>query len=493
MTRRLLVLALLAAAPLAAQSSGATFTAVSANAPSTFTTAADFNTVSVAIDDPGSPLRGTVRLQATASSQRGIAWVRFEAAPAGGTGWTTICTDSAAPYECDWATSPDGLRDVRAVARDAAGYERTAVRAARRVDNTAPALTFAPPAGVTGTAALSFGAKETNGSGIATDGVVLDVRPSGGSTWTQVCRSSAESGICNWSTTVLAEGDYVLRLAATDSAGNRAEKLVTTKIDRGSPTAAMTERPPDLARGTVKFTVDAADLGSGIERVVFEAKQNGTATWYAACTVMSAPYTCSGDTRSLVVPGFGTVQVPDGLYDLRGAAYDAAGNVTYTTPVTFRVDNTGPRGTDVQGANGGVAGTLDAGDRFTLTYGEAVVHGTIAAGWDGTTPLTVTVRVAADDTLTIWDAGNAAQLGLTGSVQLNRDVTGAGAAFTGTLTRSGNAYAVTLGQLVSGAVNAAAAAPAALRWTPSPAVTDAAGNPAATTPATETGAEDADL
>jgi hypothetical protein len=185
--------------------------------------------------------------------------------------------------------------------------------------------------------------------------------------------------------------------------------------------------------------------------------------------------------------------VPDGQYDLRGVAYDAAGNKTYTTPVSFYVDNTAPRGTDVQGANGGVAGTLDAGDRFTLTYSEAVVSGTIAAGWDGTTPLGVTVRVAANDTLTIWNAGNTTQLGLAGSVELNRDVTAAGAVFTGTLTRSGNAYTVTLGALSSGAVNAALAANGTLRWTPSSAVTDAAGNTAATTLTTETGTGDADL
>ena len=37
-----------------------------------FVAAADFNTVAVSITDPGTPLRGTVALQATASSERGI-------------------------------------------------------------------------------------------------------------------------------------------------------------------------------------------------------------------------------------------------------------------------------------------------------------------------------------------------------------------------------------------------------------------------------------
>ena len=63
-------------------------------------------------------------------------------------------------------------------------------------------------------------------------------------------------------------------------------------------------------------------------------------------------------------PSFGA---PDGEYDIRGVAYDYSGNATPTSIVTFRLDNTAPRAIDVQGVNGGLAGTLDAGDQLTLT------------------------------------------------------------------------------------------------------------------------------
>jgi hypothetical protein len=496
MSRRLLGLAALALIPLGIQPSSAAFTATSTNAPSTFATAADFNTVTVGLADPGTPLRGTVRLTATASSDRGVSWVRFEHAAAGGSSWTPICTDATAPYECDWATTPDGLRDVRAVAHDDGGHERTAVRASRRVDNTAPALTFAPPAGATGTATYTLGASETGGSGLATDGVVLEVRRNGTATWSLICRRSIASSTCDWNTAALVEDEYELRLTATDVAGNSAAKTVTVRVDRGAPTASLDTYPQGTTGGVVTMTVGAADVGSGVQRVVFEARQAGTTTWYEACTVTTAPYSCSGDTRALVVPGFGTVQVPDGSYEMRGVAYDAAGNKTYTAQVAFTIDNTAPTAADIQGSNGGVAGTLDANDRLVLTFSEDVLPGTVASGWDGTGTLPVTVRVAnagAADTLTIWNGANTAQLALATSVALGRDVTTGSATFPASLTRSGRVYTLVLQALSIGSVIAGTPANGTLAWTPASAVTDAAGNHAQTAARTETGALDADL
>jgi len=79
---------------------------------------------SATLADPGSPLTGTVALSATAADAgSGVASVRFERTSAGGSAWTTICTDSAAPYSCAWDTTAvaDGLYDLRVVATDAAG------------------------------------------------------------------------------------------------------------------------------------------------------------------------------------------------------------------------------------------------------------------------------------------------------------------------------------------------------------------------------------
>ena len=122
-------------------SSGADFTGGSQSPGNTFAAAADFNTVAVSITDPGTPLRGTVALQATASSERGIERVRFQSSPAGAGTWTDVCDDTSAPYTCNWDTAgvADGLRDVRALAVDQAGYQRASLVA------TAGSTTRCPP------------------------------------------------------------------------------------------------------------------------------------------------------------------------------------------------------------------------------------------------------------------------------------------------------------------------------------------------------------
>ena len=94
----------------------------------------------VSLTDPGTPLTGTVTLNATASDGGGIASVAFERSPAGAGTWTTICTDMTAPYTCSFNTTavPDASYDLRARATDNAGRQASSVVAARWIENVAP-------------------------------------------------------------------------------------------------------------------------------------------------------------------------------------------------------------------------------------------------------------------------------------------------------------------------------------------------------------------
>lgn len=98
------------------------------------------NTVStVSVEDPGANLSGTVTVTASASSTAGIASVRIDRAPSGSGTWTSLCTDTAAPYTCSWNTTTvaDGLYDLRAVMTDSLGRTTTsATLSARRIDNS---------------------------------------------------------------------------------------------------------------------------------------------------------------------------------------------------------------------------------------------------------------------------------------------------------------------------------------------------------------------
>ena len=98
------------------------------------------NTVSsVSLADPGQYLTGTVTLTAAANASAGIASVRIQRAPAGGSTWTDVCTDTTAPYTCAFDTKAvgDGSYDLRAQLIDVRGTTTTsAVVGARIVDNS---------------------------------------------------------------------------------------------------------------------------------------------------------------------------------------------------------------------------------------------------------------------------------------------------------------------------------------------------------------------
>jgi hypothetical protein len=95
----------------------------------------------VALANPGTYLRGTVALSATATDPAGVASVAFERKSTSVSTWTTICTGATAPYACSLNTTTlaDGDYDLRAKATDALGHVSYSTLTARSVDNTVPA------------------------------------------------------------------------------------------------------------------------------------------------------------------------------------------------------------------------------------------------------------------------------------------------------------------------------------------------------------------
>jgi hypothetical protein len=194
---------------------------------------------SVAITDPGSPLRGAITFGATATDAgSGVASVRIQYAPAGTSTWTTACTATTAPYSCsfDTASTADGLHDLRALATDAAGNTTASATVAdRRVDNTGPTVTTNDPgAFVRGSITLGAGAADA-GSGVAS--VAIQEAPTGRTTWATVCTDTTSPYSCPLNTTTLTEGGYDLRAIATDVAGNTTTSTTVTNrvVDNTAP------------------------------------------------------------------------------------------------------------------------------------------------------------------------------------------------------------------------------------------------------------------
>jgi chitinase len=464
--------------------SGADFTANSASPGNTFTAAADFNTVAVSLGALGSTLTGSVSVTATATSDRGIASVKFQSAPAGTTDWVDICTDTTASYDCSWTTSAlaDGSYDVRAVATDLAGYTRTSTITARNLDNYPLTVSLANPgANVSGTVSLSATATGASGSLTA---VTIQHRAPGAPTWTDLCTSATSPATCGLDTTAYADGPRELRAVATDSSGATAIAAVRTpNLDNSPPTA--TPSVPSSGTGTVTMSATASDSGSGIAYVAFEALYAGT--WYEFCRDTSAPFTCSGDSAA----------VADGTYSIRVVVVDNAGMKTIGTPSSITIDNP-PVPADVQAGNGGATtGLLQAGDWVKLTWSEQIAPASVLSGWNGAGQA-ILVRLtdnASNDQMDFYNAAGTTRLNLTGSgadLKLGGNFVSGAVTFNATMSQSGSSITVTLGSVV-GSPTLPTAVAGTMTWAPSASATDLTGHASRTTTVTESGAVDVDF
>jgi len=359
-----LVLALCALLAAPVVRSGADFTAASEDPANSFTSAADFNTVAVSLTDPGSPLSGSAPLAATASSDRGVDYVRFESSPAGAGSWTPACTVSSAPYACAWDTTAvaDGARDVRAVAVDLAGYSRSDAVASRMVDNAAPSVSLADPgAWLQGSVTLDATASDPH-SGLAS--LAIQYRAVGAPSWTQLCTGASGTRSCALATGSLADGSYELRARAVDAAGNAGTSTVLTRtVDNTAPSVTLTD--PLLLHGTVALGSTSGDgAGTGVASVRYEYR-SGAGPWTTACTGSTGAFGCSWDTTG----------VADGLYDLRAVATDGTGLATTSATISSRrVDNAPPSAVTLTDPGSPLQGTLG----FT---GTAVDGGSGIASW----------------------------------------------------------------------------------------------------------------
>jgi hypothetical protein len=281
------------------------------------------------------------------------------------------------------------------------------------------------------------------------------------------------------------DGLYDLRAIASDVAGNATTSSVVAgrRIDNTAPLATMGD-PGSPLRATVTLTATASDSGSGLASLRIQRAPTGSSTWTDVCTVATSPASCSLNTTTL----------SDGGYDLRAIATDQAANTTTSALVANRiVDNTAPRGTDVQATNGtGILGRPTAGDVVTFTFSEPIKPASILAGWTGTaTAVTVRLSSGSPNLLTVYNAANTTQLAL-GSLNTGRRYVTIAITFaSSTMALSGNAITVTLGTPSLTATTQSITG--TLQWITSTAATDLAGNPLTAATIAETGLLDTDF
>ncbi len=309
--------------------SDATFVSTSAN-PGTVRAAADWTPPAVSVTDPGTPVQGTVTLAASATdAESGIVSVALQYLAPGATSWTTLCTDTTAPYSCSWNTKAgaDGAYDLRARAVNGAGYATTSDTVRTTVANNVLVVLGDPGDVVRGSVSLST---TVYNGGILPWAVTVQYAPTGTTNWKTICSGLSAPFTCTWATTSFANESYDLRAVATLGLTSATSATISdVLVDNGAPTVTMTD-PGSPLRGTVTFGATASDAVSGVQQVVLQSSRAGAA-YQTLCTLTTEPYTCKVATTTLT----------DGTYAFRAVATDVAGNTTTSAAVTGRVvDNT---------------------------------------------------------------------------------------------------------------------------------------------------------
>ncbi len=332
MNRFVSLLALLAAGLLGTvampATSGATYVAAT-TATASVRAASDWTAPTVTLADPGSPLKGTVVLAATASdAESGIASVVFEALPSGGS-WSTLCTATAAPYTCSWNTTAvaDGGWTLRARATDRSGLVSTWSTVSVVVANSLLVVLDNPGDPLRGTVPL---AARVYNAGLLSLTLRIEYSVAGADNWKTACSGLGSTLTCSWATTGVTSQDYDLRAVAIVGVTTYTSAVWTdVVIDNVAPSVTMTD-PGTPLRGTVTLVATAADAGSGLASVTFQYAVSGSSTWTTACT--------AGETATC---RWATTAVPDATYSLRAVAADAAGNTATSATIASRVvDNT---------------------------------------------------------------------------------------------------------------------------------------------------------
>jgi hypothetical protein len=323
----------------------------------------------------------------------------------------------------------------------------------------------------------------------ALQGVKIQQRAAGVSTWTDVCGFSATSPrTCSFDTTAFAEGNRDLRAVATDTGNHTAQTAAITRMIDNSPPTATPNIPP-TGSGTVTMSATADDTGSGIAYVAWEAYYMGV--WYEFCRDTTAPYTCSGDSAT----------VADGTYQTHIVVMNNAGVKTTSASQNIIIDNHTPTGVDVQTGNGSgmTVGRIQSTDWIQLTWSEPIDPASVVSGWNGSSRA-IKVRLieaGANDTMDFYDANDTTRLNLVSTsadLKLGGDYAATNVTFDATMSMSGNSITITLGTPGSGTPNTLVSpATTTITWKPSALAKDLAGHASTTTLVTESGTADLDF
>ena len=326
MRRAALMWAALAAivASAGVATSGADFTAGSQSPGNTFVTAADFNTVTVSMTDPGTPLRGRSRSRPRQPRTAG-------SPPCSSSRHRRARARGPTPASTPWRPSPaTGTRPAWSTARaTCARWPSTRPATSASPASSRPASsttrcrsgTLSDPGIMQGTEALTATASDV-GSGLAS--LAISYRPAGGSLDDALLGRDLAAHLQpehrparRRQLRAAGPRDGRRRQRARHAPHADGRQHRPDRVDRAARRRAGRGRrpsrstPPTPARGVATVTAEFRPMAGG--------------AWSQVCVDSAAPWECTG---------LDTTQAPDGLYEARAIAVDGAGRSTTSASVT---------------------------------------------------------------------------------------------------------------------------------------------------------------
>jgi Big-like domain-containing protein len=140
-----------------------------------------------------------------------------------------------------------------------------------------------------------------------------------------VATATASPFSFSWNTTSVGNGSHTLTVAASDAAGNVGSASIPVSVN--NPVVADTQPPS----ATITSPTNGAHLTTKNVQISVSASDNVGVTQVSIyvdnvlqCTDMTAPYTCSWNTR----------KAASGSHVITANAWDAAGNMGSAAPIT---------------------------------------------------------------------------------------------------------------------------------------------------------------
>lgn len=299
---------------------------------------------SIAISSPASGVKTQEHVQSVSgTSSDSFDPVTLRIYEGVGTGGTELpALDPANPVGGAWSVQlaplADGTYTAIAEQQDSGSPEPPGVSPEDTftVDSTPPTVTLSPVSAVTRMATPSFSgaAGEAPGDNASVGVVVYAGSTVGG----KVVASGAvpvDAGAWSYTSASLADGQYTVVAFQGDEAGNvGASSSATFVVDTVAPALGIAPVHAVTANATPVFGGTPGEASGDGPVHVFVHK--GTSVSGALATP---------EATATVSPGawsWSSPHLPDGSYTVQAEQADAAGNVTKTSPATFRVDTTAP-------------------------------------------------------------------------------------------------------------------------------------------------------